>query len=280
MEAFAWDLESNTRRKVQFTVQHVREKKGGNITLTDPRDIYELLANQAQRRVRTCLENIIPRDIQDAACEECDKTLKAEIKDIAKASDGLLKAFMAIGVSREQIEARIQRRLDAITPAQIIALRKIGASIRDGISDPADWFPVAATDGEQKSTLDKAKDALRKPTANGSQPTKPEATQPPKPDEASQEAPAAATEGVDEPASDEAAGINRQAIKSKFEMLVPGEEEKARRFYDSLLGPDSVVELAEGDSDWIHNMYQATLTRLAKAAKAPKKGKPAQAEAF
>jgi hypothetical protein len=183
VEAYAWDLESNTRRRVQFTVQHVREKKSGNTPLTDPRDIYEMVANMAQRRVRTCLENIIPRDIQDAACEECDRTLRAKITDVAKMSREMVEAFARVGVSQSQIEARIQRRLDAITPAQIIGLQKIFNGIRDGISHASDWFPSEEPAGEKKSAIEQAKDALRKtngaakkeaPQAGNAEPKKPD----------------------------------------------------------------------------------------------------------
>jgi hypothetical protein len=42
--AYAWDLETNTRQTKIFQVPHTRySKKKGNETLTDPRDIYEML---------------------------------------------------------------------------------------------------------------------------------------------------------------------------------------------------------------------------------------------
>ena len=41
--AYAWDLETNTRQTKIFSVPHIRSTKKGNIALTDPRDIYELV---------------------------------------------------------------------------------------------------------------------------------------------------------------------------------------------------------------------------------------------
>ncbi|MCE5269156.1 MAG: hypothetical protein LLG00_14870 [Planctomycetaceae bacterium] len=164
VEAYAWDLESNTRRKVVFTVEHAM-KSGNRIkVLTDPRDVYEYIANQAQRRVRTCLENIIPRDIVEAACEECDKTLKASIADVAKATADMLRAFEPLGVTKEMVEGRIQRRVDAITPAQIISLRKIYVSMRDGMSEVADWFKATAGEANEEkapTAAEKAKAFMR-----------------------------------------------------------------------------------------------------------------------
>ena len=72
--AYAWDLETNTRQTKIFSVPHIRSTKKGNIPLTDPRDIYELVANQGARRLRACILGVIPGDGVDAALEECNKT--------------------------------------------------------------------------------------------------------------------------------------------------------------------------------------------------------------
>ena len=63
LQAYAYDLESNVPVERIFEVRHVRDKKGGAVPLTDERDIYELEANQAQRRVRACIEALIPGDV-------------------------------------------------------------------------------------------------------------------------------------------------------------------------------------------------------------------------
>lgn len=159
VEAMAWDLETNSRIRKQFTVSHSERTKRGLKTFTDPRDIYEWIANQAQRRVRTCLENIIPRDIQDAACEECDRTMKANLKIGPATISQLLERFAKVGVTKEMLEARIQRRIDTITPAQIIGLGKIFASLQDGMSRVEDWFSVTEPE-TPKTAVEKAKEAL------------------------------------------------------------------------------------------------------------------------
>jgi hypothetical protein len=46
------------------------------------------------------------------------------------------------GVTIHQIEGRIQRKLDAITPANLVGLRRIFNSLRDGMSSVEDWFPA------------------------------------------------------------------------------------------------------------------------------------------
>lgn len=149
VEAFAWDLETNTRQTKTFQVPHVRHTKAGSKPLTDPRDIYELIANNGARRVRACILGIIPGDVVDAAREQCEVTMSAKADTSPDAQKRILEAFSKFGVTKEQIEKKIQRRMDAITPAQVVNLRKIMTSLKDGMSTPDEWFEknptVAAT---------------------------------------------------------------------------------------------------------------------------------------
>ena len=150
-EAFAWDLETNTKAVRQFSVRHRRDTRKGGYDLTDERDIYELMANQAQRRVRAAILEIIPGDIMEDAVAECEKTLKASVGDVADATAKLVQAFADMGVSREPLEKRLGHRIDSIQPAQIIGFRKIYVSIKEGMSDARDWFDLPS--GEQPGEI-------------------------------------------------------------------------------------------------------------------------------
>jgi hypothetical protein len=144
--AYAWDLETNTRKPLQFRVRHWRDRKNGNgYLLKDERDIYELIANQAQRRVRACILSVIPGDVTEAAVKQCELTLKATADTSPEGIKKLLDAFGAFSVTKEQIEKRIQRKLESIQPAQIVNLKKIYASLRDGIGSVGDWFEIVET---------------------------------------------------------------------------------------------------------------------------------------
>ena len=57
--------------------------------------------------------------------------------------------------------AKIQRNLDAITPAQVIALRKIFVSLKDGMAKPEDFFDQNIV--EAKATVNVTPKA-KKPT--------------------------------------------------------------------------------------------------------------------
>jgi hypothetical protein len=162
VEAFCWDVETNVRQVKTFQVKHERYTKKGKYQLEDPRDIYEMTANQGARRLRAAILAIIPGDVVEAAVSQCEQTLKAKADTSPEALKKLVDAFSSFKVTKEQIEKRIQRRLDTITPAQLIQLRKIYNSMKDGMSSAADWFDTL-NDGETKTVGNEGlKDKLKK----------------------------------------------------------------------------------------------------------------------
>lgn len=169
IEAYAWDVETNVRQVKVFQVAHKRHTKKATYSLEDPRDIYELTANQGARRLRSCILGIIPGDVVESAVKQCEATLKAVADTSPEALKKLVDAFAGFKVTKEQIEKRIQRRLDTITPAQLISLRKVYNSMKDGMSTAADWFDMVvtekATEGQPKpETLKDKIKSKAKPT--------------------------------------------------------------------------------------------------------------------
>ncbi len=167
VQAYAWDVETNTRREITFQVPHIRYTRKGSYRIEDPREIYELVANSGSRRLRACILAVIPGDVTEAAVNQCDTTMNAKADTSPEAVAKLVRAFAGYGVTKEQIEKRIQRRIDAIQPAQIISLRKVYASIKDGMSVPEEWFdsdtkPV--TNEAAASRADKARAAVTQRT--------------------------------------------------------------------------------------------------------------------
>ena len=140
VEAYAWDVETLARKPLKFIVRHWRDTKRGGYQLTDEREIYELVANMAQRRVRACLLSILPGDVVEEAMTQADLTMKSKADTSPEAMQKMVAAFAEFDVTKQQLETRIQRRIDSITPAQVVGLKKIYASLRDGMSAPGDWF--------------------------------------------------------------------------------------------------------------------------------------------
>ena len=158
VEAFAWDTETNVKQTKVFKVKHTRHTRKGSYRLEDPRDIYEMVANQGARRLRACILGVIPSDVVDSAVKSCEKTLTSKVEITPDKIKNMVDAFKAFGVTKEMLEARIQRRLDTITPALMVNLGKIYNSLKDGMSQPSEWFETKTT---EKKVAKKGADALK-----------------------------------------------------------------------------------------------------------------------
>lgn len=150
--SYAWDIENNTRVDKIFTVKHDRLKniyaKDGKKTamitrLTDPREIYEMCANQGARRQRACILAIIPGDVVELALEECELTLKGDNSEPLKDRlTKLLSAFEKFAVTREMIEGKLGHNLAATSEQEFVNLRKIHTSLKDEMGGREDYFRV------------------------------------------------------------------------------------------------------------------------------------------
>jgi hypothetical protein len=170
MEAWAWDLQSNTRSNSIFTVYHVRNTKYKTKILTDERDIYEMNANMAARRLRGCILKLIPGDIVESAEQQCNATLNENYKVTPENIKKLVETFEMFNVTKEQLENRMGgRRIDTITSQQIVALKKVYVSLRDGMSVAADWFDMPKNDQPAMSNAEKLK-ANRPPVKREAKP--------------------------------------------------------------------------------------------------------------
>jgi hypothetical protein len=142
IEAFAVDYQRTRREAIKFVVRHWRDTRDGGYKLREERDIYELCANQAQRRKRACILALLPGDVVEMAMQQSEATLKAKADTSPEGIADLVEKFAKLGVTKPMLEKRLQRNLDAMSPAQMVGLKRIGLSLRDGMSDIAEWFEV------------------------------------------------------------------------------------------------------------------------------------------
>lgn len=151
--AYAWDLESGYRDEKRFHVRHWRDTRSGGYAITDERDIYEMVSNSGSRRKRACILAVIPGDVVEAAEKQCELTLRTKVEVTPERIDSMVEKFGKYGVTKDMIEKRIQRRLDAeiIPPAMLLNLGKIYNSLQDGMSSPSDWFDVTPQPGSKTS---------------------------------------------------------------------------------------------------------------------------------
>jgi len=138
--AYAWDLETNTRQTKIFQVKHERMANGSVKKLVDPRDIYELTANQGARRVRACILGIIPGDIVDSAVEACENTMaNGETEPLSDRIRKMASVFQDdFGVSRGMIEARFGHNIDSISESEMVTMKKIYRALKDNMGSVED----------------------------------------------------------------------------------------------------------------------------------------------
>ena len=175
--AYAWDLQTNTRQTKVFTVKHEMKAKGAIKILDDPRDIYEMVANNGARRVRACILGIIPGDIVDAAIKKCEETIITGHKDpLADRIRNMIAKFLSeYGINKEQLEAYAHCKTEAFTEMNYLQFTKVFRSLKDGMSKPEDYFDIrvgksaemaSQTEEEFKKEAAKRGNRREQPAAN------------------------------------------------------------------------------------------------------------------
>lgn len=177
MRAFAWDLETNTYISRQFEIKHWRSTKSGGYAITDDRDIYELEANMASRRVRACILQMIPGDVTDAAVNACRQTaasgvsaMMADPKKRAALVTKMLKIYGGMGVTQEDLELCLSCKADDWTADHMLRLKEMKVSLEDGTVALGDYFPRLATENQnQVVTKDQVQALMAAAKATGYQ---------------------------------------------------------------------------------------------------------------
>jgi hypothetical protein len=143
MQAFAWDVEKNSRNSSTFIVPHKRDQKGGPKQLTDMRDIYENNANNGARRVREAIFAILPPWFVEEAKQICTKTLAdGGGKPLPQRIADAIRAFEGIGVVQDRIETKFGRPSGKWTEHDVAQLLVAFQSIQRGEVTADEEFPL------------------------------------------------------------------------------------------------------------------------------------------
>lgn len=159
MQAFCWDLETNTMSTQNFTNKHARDVKNGVVReLTSLRDIYEINANMGARRLRARILAIIPDYVVETVIEQVENTLRGDstvpLKDRA---NKMVARFKELGVTIEMLEERLGKSVSQMTPDDFVEYTGIYNSIKEKTQSVDDWFKISR---EVKSSLGSALDKL------------------------------------------------------------------------------------------------------------------------
>lgn len=150
MQAWAWDVEANTRHVLTFIVPHAKFANKQVQQLVDLRDIYENNANNGARRLREAIFAVIPDFFIDEAEDLCRETLhKGDGKPIEQRIEGAIAVFQRLGISADRLEQKLGRPRAQWSGADIAQLLITHKSIdrREIAVDEA--FPQARVTGSE-----------------------------------------------------------------------------------------------------------------------------------
>jgi hypothetical protein len=149
MQAFAWDVEKNSRNSSTFIVPHFRDTKQGPKKLTDTRDIYEINTNNGARRVREAIFAILPPWFVEEAKQICMQTLKnggGEKPLPQQIADAIGRFSDELGVSEQRITAKYGPT-SAWTTHEVAQMRIIYRSLKNGEVTVEEEFPAVGVTG-------------------------------------------------------------------------------------------------------------------------------------
>ncbi len=170
MQAWAWDVQTNTRSSHTFVVPHKRDTKKGVQDLNDMRDIYENNANNGARRLREAIFNVLPTWFTEEAKDLASKTIReGGGKPLPTRIADALKAFGGLGVDEKMLTAKVGRPSAEWNEFDVAQLLVTYTSLSRGeitiddefapdrvtVEEIADQAPTAATvkPGRRKSEI-------------------------------------------------------------------------------------------------------------------------------
>jgi hypothetical protein len=131
---YAWDLEANSRSAQIFIAPHLRYTSRNAQKLTDLRDVYENNSNQGARRLREAIFKVLPAWYVGEATELCRETIGKHIAE-------LVATYEKVGVSLEQLEAKVECRRSEWTGKHATELASLYTSVSCGEITRDDAFP-------------------------------------------------------------------------------------------------------------------------------------------
>lgn len=164
MQAWTWDVQTNARVSTTFIVPHRRDTKKGVKDLVDLRDIYENNTNNGSRRVREMILAVLPPWFTEEAKRLCRETLaNGGGKPVATRIAEAIQGFRGLGVTVEQLEAKLARPKDRWDGQDVAQLGVIYASIQRGEITVDEEFPEQPVTAAEITGAAKA--STKKPAA-------------------------------------------------------------------------------------------------------------------
>ena len=150
LQAYAWDLETNSRSTRTFVVQHGRDTKTGRKKLTELRDIAENNNNFGARNVREMIFAVLPQWFTDMAEHVCRETMNnGGGEPLPVRADKAVAAFSRARINREQLEDKVGAPVDEWTHADVTDLEILYGSLARKEITRDEAFPPRRTTVEE-----------------------------------------------------------------------------------------------------------------------------------
>jgi hypothetical protein len=147
VQAFAWDVQTNTRSTRTFQVPHQRMAGGKRKPLTDLGDVYLNNQNVGARAVRECIFTVLPTWFTEEAMDLCRATIeKGEGVPLPERIEQMVGAFGKAGVTQAMLEKRLAKKRGQWDAGDVASASVIFSSLQRGETTVAAEFPEG--DGE------------------------------------------------------------------------------------------------------------------------------------
>ncbi|AHY26960.1 hypothetical protein SEA_NAIRB_44 [Mycobacterium phage Nairb] len=200
VQAWAWDVQTNTRSTRTFIVPHQKMVKvNGQRTrrdLDDLQDVYLNNQNIGARAVRECISTVLPTWFTETAQDICRDTLEnGEGVPLGQRIENMVNAFAAIDITAAQLEVKVGKKVGQFTAADVAQLGIAYTSItREGF-DKAELFPPLPSSTADEIAAPAPAPAAEQPKARRGR--RPKADQPKADQAANEHAPAKLRDDVE-----------------------------------------------------------------------------------
>jgi hypothetical protein len=133
VQAFAWDVQTNSRSSRTFISPHQRMRGGQRTDLVDLTDVYLNNQNVGARALRECIFAALPKWYLNEAERICKDTLQRGTGEpVATRAQKAVTAFARLNVTEAQLVARVGAPAAEWMPEDIASLEVVFRSLQRG----------------------------------------------------------------------------------------------------------------------------------------------------
>jgi hypothetical protein len=146
------DLETNFRVERPFTVSKLFRHRDGRVEALREQRLVQAIQAGASKSIRNAILAGLPRGFVETFYRRARAIAEREAKTTWSK---LLEAYREFGVSKEMIEAHLGHPIEKISKEEIVDLRGIFNSLKDGVATAAEVFRRTETKGnDETGTVD------------------------------------------------------------------------------------------------------------------------------